>query len=147
MGSATTICSDKTGTLTKNRMTVTQLYAQKQHHKSINSFTPSNSYLDLLANAISINSGYTSQIIEEQPGDKHAKHVGNKTECGLLGLLMHFKCSYHQIREQNPEDSFLKVYTFNSARKSMSTVVRLADGTRRLFTKGASETILKMLGL
>ena len=63
----------------------------------------------VLANAISINSGYTSQIIEEHAGDKHPKHVGNKTECGLLGLLLHLGASYHQIREKNPEDSFLKV--------------------------------------
>ena len=42
-----------------------------------------------LANAVSINSCYTSQIIEEHAGDKHPKHVGNKTEFGLLGLLLH----------------------------------------------------------
>ncbi len=51
--------------------------------------------------------------------------------------------SYEAVREEFPEDSFVKVYTFNSARKSMSTVVNRPGGGFRLFTKGASEIIMK----
>lgn len=51
--------------------------------------------------------------------------------------------SYEAVRQKYPEESFVKVYTFNSARKSMSTVVKRPEGGYRLFTKGASEIIMK----
>ena len=50
--------------------------------------------------------------------------------------------SYKQIRDDNPEESLHKVYTFNSVRKSMSTVVKTPDGGYRVYTKGASEIIM-----
>ena len=71
------------------------------------------------------------------------KQLGNKTECGLLGFVLDLKQSYHAVREQHPEESLVKVYTFNSERKSMSTVISLGNGSFRLYTKGASEIILK----
>ncbi len=46
------------------------------------------------------------------------------------------------MREQYPTEIFTKVFTFNSARKSMSTVLPLPGGGYRLFTKGASEIVL-----
>ncbi len=49
---------------------------------------------------------------------------------------------YEAIREENPTETFTKVYTFNSSRKSMSTVLPLPGGGYRLFTKGASEIVL-----
>jgi len=51
--------------------------------------------------------------------------------------------SYEDVREQHPVESFTKVYTFNSSRKSMSTVVPLDEGGYRVHTKGASEIVLK----
>ena len=51
--------------------------------------------------------------------------------------------SYTDIREQNPVESFTKIYTFNSSRKSMSTVLPLNEGGYRVHTKGASEIVLK----
>lgn len=52
--------------------------------------------------------------------------------------------SYEAVRDEMPEERIHKVYTFNSVRKSMSTVVPLeAGGGYQLFTKGASEIILK----
>ena len=71
------------------------------------------------------------------------KQVGNKTECGLLGFVLDLKQSYVAVREEHPEESLVKVYTFNSERKSMSTVIKRGDGNYRLYTKGASEIVLK----
>lgn len=71
------------------------------------------------------------------------KQVGNKTECALLGFVLDMRQSYEAVREEIPEERIHKVYTFNSVRKSMSTVIRSEDGEFQLFTKGASEIILK----
>ena len=49
---------------------------------------------------------------------------------------------YEAVRSKFPTESFVKVFTFNSARKSMSTVIPLPGGGYRLFTKGASEIVL-----
>lgn len=45
-------------------------------------------------------------------------------------------------RDETPEENYTKVYTFNSSRKSMTTVVPLVKGGYRIFTKGASEMVL-----
>uniref|UniRef100_A0A667Z514 Calcium-transporting ATPase n=1 Tax=Myripristis murdjan TaxID=586833 RepID=A0A667Z514_9TELE len=134
MGNATAICSDKTGTLTTNRMTAVQCYIGDVHYKEIPDpgAVPPKS-LDLLVNSISVNSAYTTKILQ----------VGNKTECGLLGLVLDLKRDYQPIRNQIPEEKLYKVYTFNSVRKSMSTVIKLPDGSFRMYSKGASEIILK----
>lgn len=81
-----------------------------------------------------------------QPPEKEGarpRQVGNKTECALLGLSLDLRRDYQAIRNQIPEENLFKVYTFNSARKSMSTVLRNSDGSYRMFSKGASEILLK----
>lgn len=144
MGNATSICSDKTGTLTTNRMTVVQSYIASTHHKS----TPKYHELDrtvaeLLVPAISINSAYTSRVVPgENPGDL-PKQLGNKTECALLGFVLALGKSYQVFRDELPEERIHKVYTFNSMRKSMSTVIPRKEGGYRIYTKGASEMVMK----
>ena len=54
----------------------------------------------------------------------------------------HTDVDYEAVRSKFPTESFVKVFTFNSARKSMSTVLPLPGGGYRLFTKGASEIVL-----
>ena len=70
------------------------------------------------------------------------KQVGNKTECGLLNFVVELNGNYEEIRKVYPEESFLHVYTFNSIRKLMSTVIQRSD-TIRLHMKGASEIVLQ----
>lgn len=68
--------------------------------------------------------------------------VGNKTECALLGFVLDLGKSYQVIRDEVTEENFHRVYTFNSVRKSMSTVVP-RNGGYRIYTKGASEIVMK----
>ncbi|XP_039281693.1 plasma membrane calcium-transporting ATPase 4 [Nilaparvata lugens] len=98
---------------------------------------------NLLIRAISINSAYTSRLMASEDSSKTIKQVGNKTECALLGFVQGLGKSYQTIRDEMPEEHFTRVYTFNSVRKSMSTVIPRQGGGYRLFTKGASEIILK----
>lgn len=84
-------------------------------------------------------------VVAQPPENKGdlPKQVGNKTECALLGFVLDLGRNYESIREEFPEDKIHKVYTFNSVRKSMSTVIQRPGGGYRLFSKGASEIILK----
>ncbi|KAB1270617.1 Plasma membrane calcium-transporting ATPase 1 [Camelus dromedarius] len=144
MGNATAICSDKTGTLTMNRMTVVQAYINEKHYKKIPEpeAIPPN-ILSYLVTGISVNCAYTSKILPPEKEGGLPRHVGNKTECALLGLLLDLKRDYQDVRNEIPEEALYKVYTFNSVRKSMSTVLKNSDGSYRIFSKGASEIILK----
>ncbi|KAM4662318.1 plasma membrane calcium-transporting ATPase 3 isoform 3-T3 [Discoglossus pictus] len=144
MGNATAICSDKTGTLTTNRMTVVQSYIGDVHHKEKpDPSTINHKILDLLVNAIAINCAYTTKILPPEKEGALPQQVGNKTECALLGYVLELQRDYQLVRDQIPEETLYKVYTFNSVRKSMSTIVRLPNGGFRLYCKGASEIVLK----
>uniref|UniRef100_A0A672K467 Calcium-transporting ATPase n=1 Tax=Sinocyclocheilus grahami TaxID=75366 RepID=A0A672K467_SINGR len=144
MGNATAICSDKTGTLTTNRMTVVQIYVGDQHFRDISRPDQINpKTLELITSAIAVNCAYTSKIMAADKEGGLPKQVGNKTECALLGLVLGLKQDYQAVREQIPEEKLYKVYTFNSVRKSMSTVIQMPDGSFRLYSKGASEILLR----
>merc|ERR1719270_1847553 len=146
MGNATTICSDKTGTLTTNRMTVVQAYICQHHYKGGRHDLPKMSDLPsllrtLVSQGISVNSSYSSNIKETDGG--LPEQIGNKTECALLGFVNDLGSNYRKLREEMPDSRLTKVYTFNSERKSMSTIVPLDSGGYRVYTKGASEIVLK----
>ncbi|TMS39882.1 hypothetical protein L596_006341 [Steinernema carpocapsae] len=144
MGNATSICSDKTGTLTTNRMTVVQSYINDKFYKEA---PPVWHDLDettrqLIVEGVSLNSGYSTQVIEPTQTGGQRLQLGNKTECALLGFVLDLKQNYEDFRKETPEEKLFKVYTFNSDRKSMMTVVHLPNGGFRVYAKGASEIIL-----
>ncbi|XP_066246917.1 plasma membrane calcium-transporting ATPase 2 isoform X6 [Euwallacea similis] len=143
MGNATAICSDKTGTLTTNRMTVVQSYICEQLCKTIPKFSDIPAHVgNLIIQGIAVNCAYTSRVLPSEDPTELPKQVGNKTECALLGFSLALNKNYQNVRDDYPEESFTRVYTFNSVRKSMSTVIPRREGGYRLFTKGASEMIL-----
>ncbi|XP_033906996.1 plasma membrane calcium-transporting ATPase 1-like isoform X1 [Acipenser ruthenus] len=145
MGNATAICSDKTGTLTMNRMTVVEAYIGDTHFPQVpdpEALQPET--LELLVNGIAVNSAYTTKILPPEKEGGLPRQVGNKTECSLLGLVLDLKKDYQAVRDEVPEEKLHKVYTFNSSRKSMSTVLKNPVGTGfRMYSKGASEIILR----
>ncbi|KAL7885587.1 hypothetical protein AOLI_G00058820 [Acnodon oligacanthus] len=144
MGNATAICSDKTGTLTMNRMTVVQVYVGDRHYRKVPEpeMIPGK-IMDLLITGISVNCAYTTKIMSPEREGGLPRQVGNKTECALLGFALDLRRDYQIIRSEYPEEKLFKVYTFNSVRKSMSTVLKNYDGSYRMFSKGASEILLK----
>ncbi|XP_051979268.1 plasma membrane calcium-transporting ATPase 1-like isoform X11 [Xyrauchen texanus] len=144
MGNATAICSDKTGTLTMNRMTVVQVYIADRHYRKVPEpdLIP-DKIMNLLTTGISVNCAYTSKIMPPEKDGGLPRQVGNKTECALLGFSLDLRKDYQMIRNEYPEEKLFKVYTFNSVRKSMSTVLQNCDGSYRMFSKGASEILLK----
>ncbi|XP_062856778.1 plasma membrane calcium-transporting ATPase 4 [Trichomycterus rosablanca] len=144
MGNATAICSDKTGTLTMNRMTVVQVYIGDKHYRKVPEpdLIPPR-IMDLLIMGISVNCAYTTKILPPEKEGGLPRQVGNKTECALLGFALDLHKDYQTLRNAYPEEQLFKVYTFNSVRKSMSTVLKNFDGSYRMFSKGASEILLK----
>jgi P-type Ca2+ transporter type 2C len=140
MGGATNICSDKTGTLTENRMTVVQGWIAGNHFTKVPLETPlSKAVIPPLCEGICLNS---QAYITEHPG-KPMEFVGNKTEGALLVLARKLGQDYVKIREAN---KIVQVYDFNSARKRMSTVVvnkNKSVAPYTIYTKGASEVILR----
>ncbi|KAJ8983080.1 hypothetical protein NQ317_007122 [Molorchus minor] len=137
MGNATAICSDKTGTLTTNRMTVVQSYICEQLCKTMPKYSdiPSN-IGELIIQGIAVNCAYTLRVMPPDEVNELPKQVGNKTECALLGFVLGLGKNYQTVRDDIPEEMFTRVFTFNSVRKSMSTVIPRPGGGFRLYTKG-----------
>lgn len=117
MGAVTVICTDKTGTLTQNKMQVSALELKLGDEA-------------LLDTAIAINS--TAELNDGKP-------IGNPTESALLLWLDAQGKDYEELRKQV---NVLKQLPFSTERKMMATLAEV-DGETYLFVKGAPEIVMK----
>jgi P-type Ca2+ transporter type 2C len=128
IGSATTICTDKTGTLTKNQMEVVASSAGKP--------VRTGNLPGTAAEWICLNAAVNGTAhLEEREG--RVIVIGNSTEGAMNRWLREHSLDYQQLRD---ETTIAKQYLFDGSRKRMSTVVRL-EGSPYLLVKGAPEII------
>nr|KAJ3422801.1 Calcium-transporting ATPase 10, plasma membrane-type [Polyrhizophydium stewartii] len=153
MGQATTVCTDKTGTLTYNRMSVVRVLIGDHIYKGEGSgdkdsipFSPKtfNGPLKaIICEGISVNSTcFIKNEDQLDDGSVQPAFVGSATEGALLMLARKLGVNYRQVRERIRivENG---VWSFSAERKRMSTLVRIPDlNIHRIYTKGASEIIL-----
>ncbi len=121
MGATTVICTDKTGTLTQNRMQVSQADFYGNPPK------------DLLYEGIAANSTARLDLSGEQP-----RALGNPTEGALLLWLKTQGADYAALRANSTK---IKELPFTTERKYMASLVRSANGKTILYVKGAPEIV------
>lgn len=154
LGATTLIASDKTGTLTKNEMTVTRFFAN-----GINFAVDGNGY-DPVGEITSIEDGEIGQESDYIPFIKgaildnesqiqrnekgHYEPLGNPTDVSLVVLGHKAKISRANLLSQTGDQDYdiLRVFPFESERKMMSTVVKIGNNYK-LFTKGAPDVIMQ----
>ncbi|KAL3822830.1 hypothetical protein ACHAXA_011467 [Cyclostephanos tholiformis] len=164
MGCATTICTDKTGTLTANKMTARAMYINGTDFTctdpavALADFVkdkrdrPNDRMIELVSTLISINT-MDETTVDIDPSGKIMASTGNPTEVALLVLASTLgPTNYRDIRESTRGRSakgelseFLvegKQFQFTSARKMMSWAVPLVQGGYRIYCKGAPEVLL-----
>lgn len=138
MGAATVICTDKTGTLTENRMRVvrTDFYFRGDREPDASgTICPTDRSDRLMAEGIAVNT--TAFLDVSDP--EHIKALGNPTEAALLLWLYGQGIDYEPLREQAPVIGQL---TFSTERKYMATVVDSPELKERvLYVKGAPEIV------
>ena len=123
MGATTVICTDKTGTLTQNKMQIfrTNFYDQSK-------------MLPYIEEGIAVNSTAALDLADpESP-----KVIGNPTEGALLLWLNGQGTDFRKLREEYPA---VEELPFTTQRKYMATVAQAPDGKRILFVKGAPEIV------
>ena len=168
MGSANTICSDKTGTLTQNQMTVVQgwVYNSESEDQSqlLNTLKSGDQAeydafiakckqvsevpkMLLLENALLNNDAFLTKNV-----DGREVGVGSAVEVAMLKWARLLGVDYLQMRDKNPqlkEDDgktagIIKLFPFHSARKRSSCLLRLPNGKFRLYVKGAPEMVIRL---
>ncbi len=133
MGAATVICTDKTGTLTQNRMRVNQFNIYGLHDNKLDDSQTS----ALVKEGVAVNSTAYLDFTDK----KEAKAVGNPTEAALLLWLFQQNVDYIEYRDHS---TIVKQLPFSTKYKFMATVIATEDPKLGLlYVKGAPELVLK----
>ncbi|KAK5455084.1 plasma membrane calcium [Exophiala xenobiotica] len=165
MGNATTVCSDKTGTLTQNKMSVVagtlstaSRFGDKPPPVNVKATaegrlpSPEISSGDVSSDEfIATLSGETKSLLRDSvilnstafEGEEGGTRtfIGSKTETALLSFVTDH-LAIESISEERSNADVVQMVPFDSGRKCMAVVVKLADGKYRMLVKGASEILI-----
>ena len=152
MGNATTICSDKTGTLTQNKMTVVagnlgtsirfaRDLSLDDAEEKVLSFATAFEQLSLATKNLLLQSIAINSTAFEGEEDGKSTFIGSKTETALL-VMAKEQLGMGPVAEERSAAGVVQLIPFDSNRKCMGSVIQLASGGYRLLVKGAAEIML-----
>jgi Ca2+-transporting ATPase len=141
LGCATVICSDKTGTLTQNKLAVTRLWVANREFNSnkdngIKPIVLPEQLQLLLEIGVLCNN---AQLETENRSGASTDMIGDPTEAALLMAALHYRINPQQLMKKQPR---IGEIPFSSERKRMSIWTKDYSGNTRLLTKGAADIII-----